>query len=82
MSNDRTNQFPLFTPAGAYMQAMDQANCFDRLAHGAPRSSKRRSATRARRTRPATVWRRPMAHAWGVSFGLGVIALGIGLVSM
>lgn len=82
MSNDRTNQFPLFTPAGVYLQALDQAACSDRLTRSDFKSSKRRPARRARPARPAPVWRRPMARALRLSFGLGVLALGIGLFSL
>ena len=82
MSTDSMNQFLRFTVAGAYSQALEQATNSERLARSAPRSSKLRSAEYSQPDRVGLVGRRAKERGWVLGFGLGVIALGIGLFSI
>jgi hypothetical protein len=82
MSTDSMNQFLRFTVAGAYSQALEQATNSERLAGSAPRSSNLRSAAYSRPDRVGLVGRQAKERGWVLGFGLGVIALGIGLFSL
>lgn len=65
MSTQRTNQFWQLTTAGAYMQAIDQANSSDRLARGAPRLNKHWSAAWEEPARGVPVRHFLTRRAWG-----------------
>jgi hypothetical protein len=82
MSTDSMDPFLQITIAGAYTQAIEQGSRSDRSARSAVGSRKIQSAAYSRPDRVGLVGRQAKARGWVLGFGLGVLALGIGLFSL